>query len=310
MRSGAVGAVVLALILVIGLGIFIGCRVEIPAGYVGIVYDIRGGVSENVLTQGWKWVSPTKRVTTYTVGLEQSGLTSGNTKDSKGDESFNVPTSDGKTVKVSVEFSYRFNEDRITDTFTMFKGASGDEIKKDFIKPKIMAWSQEVSAHHPVVDIFGDKRTVINNELDKHLKEKFMPYGIIMDTINLTQVVVDPETEAAIQKKVNAQQEQELAMIESETAKVQAEKDRQVAVIAAEKDKEVATINAEKQIIAATAEADSLIIRAEAEAEANKKIAASITDELLEKIKYETWDGVLPKVSGGNSTNLINVDGI
>ena len=288
MKSGAIGGVIIAIILIIALGVFIKCRVEIPAGYVGIVYDIRGGISEDVLTQGWKWVSPTKRVTTYTVGLEQSGLTSNDTKDSKGDESFEIPTSDGKTVRVSVEFSYYFDESKITNTFTMFKGASGEEIKKDFIKPKIMAWTQEVSANYPVAEIFGDQRTIINNELDVHLKEKFMPYGIVMDTINLTQVVVDPETEAAIQRKVNAQQEQELAMIEKETAITRANQQKEVAEI----------------------EADRIIELAEAEAEANSKIAASLTPELIEKIKYERWDGVLPKVTGGTSANLVTVDGI
>ena len=286
MKSGTIGGVIIAIILIIALGVFVTCRTEIPAGYVGIVYDIRGGVSEDVLTQGWKWVAPTKRVTTYTVGLEQSGLTSTNTKDSNGDESFEVPTSDGKTVRVSVEFSYYFDESRIANTFTMFKGASGEEIKKDFIKPKIMAWTQEVSANYPVAEIFGDRRTVINNELDVHLKEKFMPYGIVMDTINLTQVVVDPETEAAIQRKVNAQQEQELAVIEKATAITRANQQKEVAEI----------------------EADRIIELAEAQAEANRKIAASLTPELIEKIKYERWDGAMPKVSGG--TPIVDVGGV
>ena len=309
-KSGFVGAVILALVLIIGLGCLIGCTVRIPAGYVGIVYDMNGGVGDEVLSQGWKLIAPTKKVTTYTAGLEQSGLTAGATQDSRGDESFNIPTSDGKTVRVSLEFSYRFDTERIAETFVMFKGKSGEEIKDTFIKPKIMAWTQEVSANHPVADIFGDKRTAINEELDIHLYNKFFEYGIVIDTVNFTDITVDEETAAAIQRKVNAQQEQELARIEAETAKVQAEKDRQVARIAAEKEKEVASIVAEKQIITAQAQADALMIQAEAEAEANKKIAASITPELLDKIKYEAWDGVLPKVSGGSSANLINVDGI
>lgn len=309
MKSGSVGGVVLAIILIIALGVFIGCRTEIPAGYVGIVYNIRNGVSDEVLSQGWKWVAPTKRVTTYTIGLEQSGLTAGKTQDSKEDESFNIPTSDGKTVRVSLEFSYRFDEERIAQTFIMFKGKSGEEIKNTFIKPKIMAWTQEVSANHPVADIFGDKRTAINEELDVHLYNKFYEYGIIIDTVNFTEISVDEETAAAIQQKVNAQQEQELARIQAETAKVQAEKERQVARIAAEKDKEVASINAEKQIIAAQAEADALMIQAEAEADANKMIAASLTPELIEKIKYEAWDGVMPKVSG-SVTPIIDVGDI
>jgi regulator of protease activity HflC (stomatin/prohibitin superfamily) len=310
MRSGSIGGVMLAVILVIAIIIVGACTVKIPTGYVGIVYDMNGGVSDEVLTQGWKLVAPTKKVTTYTIGLEQSGLTADDTQDSTSDESFNIPTSDGKTVRVSLEFSYRFDEEKIAQTFTMFKGKSGEDIKTTFIKPKIKAWTQEVSANHTVADIFGDQRTAINDELDVHLEKKFADYGIIIDTVNFIDISVDEETAKAIQQKVNAQQEQELTRIQAETAKVQAEKDKQVARIAAEKDKEVAAINAEKQIIAAQAQADALMIQADAEAEANKKIAASITEELIEMTKYERWDGVLPKVSGGAAANLIDVNGI
>ena len=38
----------------------------------------------------------------------------------------------------------------------------------------------------PVTDIFGDKRTEINAELDSYLKDKFDGYGIIIDTVNFT----------------------------------------------------------------------------------------------------------------------------
>ncbi len=47
-----------------------------------------------------------------------------------------------------------------------------------------------------------------------------------------------------------------------------------------------------------------------AEAEANKKIAASLTQELIEKTKYEKWNGQLPKVSGATSiVDIGNIDG-
>ena len=108
-------------------------------------------------------------------------------------------------------------------------------------------------------------------------------------------ISVDDETAAAIQKKVTAQQELELANIEKQTAKVQAEKDR-----------EVAQINAEKAVIEAEAKAETLRIAAEAEADANRKIAASLTNELIEKIKYEQWNGELPTVTG--STPIISLE--
>lgn len=288
--KGKIGAILLAVVLVFGLICGITCLEKVPAGYVGVVYNMNGGVDGEVLTQGWHLVSPTKKVTTYSIGIEQSYLTAEEKGDSPNDESFSIPTSDGKTVRVNLEFSYRFDEDRVAQTFVMFKGKSGESIKDTFIKPKIVAWTQEVSANYPVTDIFGDKRTEINAELDIYLRDKFDQYGIIIDTVNFTDISVDSETAAAIQKKVTAQQELELANIEAQTAKVNANKE-----------KEVAQIAAEKAIIEAEAEAEVIRIAAEAEADANRKIAASLTNELIEKIKYEQWDGKLPTVSGSSA---------
>lgn len=300
-NKGFIGGIIVAICLVLGLILGIICTERIPTGYVGVVYSMNGGVTGEVLEQGWHIVAPTKKVTEYSIGLEQSYLSSEDIGDSPKDESFSIPTSDGKTVKVNLEFSYRFDASRVTDTFTEFKGKSGETIKDTFIKPKVIAWTQEVSANYPVTDIFGDKRTAINAELDVYLREKFDKYGIIIDTVNFTDISVDAETSAAIQKKVTAQQELELAQIEAQTAQIQAEKEREVARISAEKDKEVAQIEAEKAIIEAEAQAEVIRIAAEAEAEANKKIADSLTPELIEKIKYEQWNGELSKVTGGTS---------
>ena len=128
-----------------------------------------------------------------------------------------------------------------------------------------------------------------------YLRDKFDKYGIIIDTVNFTDISVDGETAAAIQKKVNAQQELELANIEAQTAKVQAEKD-----------KEVAQIAAEKAIVEAEAKAEAT--RIAAEADANAQIAASLTPELIEKIKYEKWNGELPTVSGSNA--IVSMEGL
>ena len=293
--KGKIGAVFLGFIIVVGLICLSLCAERIPAGYVGVVYSMNGGVDGEVLTQGWHIVSPTKKVTTYSIGIEQSYLTAASKGDSKEDESFSTPTSDGKSLVVDLEFSYKFDESKITDTFTRFKGQSGETVKDTFIKPKMIAWTQEVTAKYPVTDVFGDKRQELNEALDIYLREKFEPYGIIIDTVNFTNISTDAETQEAIQKKVNAQQALELAQIEAQTAKVNAEKE-----------KEVALINAQKQLETAELEAEAKLVAATAEAEANKKIAQSLTKELIEQQKIEKWDGSVPQVQGSN-TPIINM---
>lgn len=289
--KGKIGAIGLGVIFVIVLIVVSMCSTIVPAGYAAVQYNMNGGIEEETLGQGFHLTSPMIKTSLYSIGIEQSYLTAADKGDSEDDESFSTPTSDGKSLIVDLEFSYRFDSERLAEVFTRFKGQSGEEVKDTFIKPKMIAWTQEVTAKYPVTDVFGDKRQELNEALDVYLKQKFEPYGIVIDTVNFTNISTDAETQEAIQKKVNAQQTLELAQIEAETAKVNAEKDKEVAMIAAEKAK-----------IEAEAAAEVKRIQADAEAEANRKIAASLTPELVEKIKYEKWNGKLPTVQGSDGT--------
>lgn len=306
MTKGKVGAIVSGVIILLLLITGLKCTEKVPAGYVGIVYSMNGGISDTVLTQGWHMVSPTKDVTLYSVGIEQSYLTSGSDGDSENDDSFEVPTSDGKGLTVDLTFTYRYDPDRVTDLFTRFKGQSGKDVRDSFIKPNIIAWTKEITAKYPVTEILGDERANLNIAVSKYVHDKFEPYGIIVENVNLINIDADEDTRAAVQRKVTAQQELELAQIEQKTAKVQADKDKEVALIAAQQEKEVATINAEKAKIKAEGEAEAVRIRAEAEAEANKKIADSLTEELIEKQRIDKWNGDVPMVSG-DGTPIIDL---
>lgn len=307
MRKGFVGSIVTAVIIVICLFVGFSCAKKVPAGYVGIVYSMNGGISDEVLTQGWHIVSPTKEVTLYSIGIEQSYLTAGKDGDSKDDDSFEVPSSDGKGLNVDLTFTYRYDVNQVTDLFTRFKGQSGKEVRDSFIKPNIISWTKEVTAKYPVTDILGDERANLNIAVSEYIRNKFEPYGIIIENVSLIDINADDETRASVQRKVNAQQELELAQIEQKTANVQAQKDKEVALIEAEKEKEVAEINAEKAKIKAEGDAEATKIKAEAEAEANAKIAKSLTPELIEKEKIDKWNGNVPVVDG-SSTPIINMN--
>lgn len=290
-KNGTIGGIFVAVVFIIGVVIACLCLKKVPAGYVGVVYNMSTGVSGETVGQGWHLIPPTKKITKYSIGIEQSYLTSDNKGDSEKNDSFEVPTSDGKGLTVDLTFTYRYDEDRAAETFAKFKGRSGKEILKIFIRPNIVSWTKEVTAKYPVTEILGNKRASLNEILSEYLKDKFDPYGIIIESASLIDINPDKQTRQAIQKKVTAQQELELAQVEAQTAKVQAQKD-----------KEVAQIQAEQEKIKAQGEAEAKKIAAEAEAEANKKIANSLTPELINKIKYEKWNGQTPQVQGSGTT--------
>lgn len=288
--GGIATAVIIALVVIV---LFV-CTVRIPAGYVGVVYNMNGGISDRTLTQGFHVISPTQNVITYSIGIEQSYLTASKDGDSNDDESFEVPSNDGKGLTVDMTFTYRYDADRVADTFTRFKGQSGKDVKNSFIKPNIMSWTKEVTAKYSVIDLLGDKRATLNSELTDYLKQKFEPYGIVIESVSLINIDPDEETRSAVQKKVNAQQDLELAKIEQQTANVNAEKEKEVAITKANQEKETAQINAEAKLIEAQAQAD-----------ANRLISQSLTPELIRQQMYDKWDGKLPTVQAGNDSSVI-----
>lgn len=290
----SLGGIATAVIIVLVVIVLFVCTVRIPAGYVGVVYNMNGGISDKTLTQGFHVISPTQNVTTYSIGIEQSYLTASKDGDSDNDESFEVPSNDGKGLTVDMTFTYRYDADRVADTFTRFKGQSGKDVKNSFIKPNIMSWTKEVTAKYSVIDLLGDKRATLNSELTDYLKQKFEPYGIVIESVSLINIDPDEETRSAVQKKVNAQQDLELAKIEQQTANVNAEKEKEVAITKANQEKETAQINAESKLIEAQAQAD-----------ANRLISQSLTPELIRQQMYDKWDGKLPTVQAGNDSSVI-----
>ena len=289
--KGFVGAVVSGLVIFgIIVGIFM-CTEKIPAGYVGVVYNINGGIEDDVLTQGFKIVAPTKKVTLYSIALEQSYMTKSDQGDSPDDESFEIPTKEGAALEVDVAFSYSYELSEVPQTFTRFRGQNGKEILKSFIKPKMQAWIKEITPTFSMISIVSTQRGEVNKTLTEQLQARFKPYGITIDNIALADVRPDAETDEAIRKKIKAQED-------LETAKVNAEKDK----VEANRDKEVAQINAEKAKIEAQGKADAMKIEAEGEATANKMISESLSDKLIENKKVEKWNGDVPKVQGAGTT--------
>lgn len=296
--KGFVGSIVTGVVIVLVIICGFACTERIPAGYVGVVYNMNGGVEDEVLTQGWKIVSPTKNVTLYSIALEQSYMTKGEQGDSPEDESFEIPTKEGAALEVDIAFSYSYELSEVPQTFTRFRGQNGKEILKSFIKPKMQAWIKEITPTFSMISIVSTQRGEVNKTLTEQLQNRFRPYGVVIDNIALADVRPDPETDEAIRKKIKAQED-------LETAKVTAEKDK----VEATRDKEIAEINAEKAKIEAQGKADAKLIEANAEAEANKMIAESLTDKLNENTKIKKWNGVVPYITG-NATPIIDMTGV
>lgn len=255
-RKGFVGGIALAVILIVGLILGLMCVEKVPVGYEGVVYSISGGVQEETLKQGWHIVSPTKKVREFTISEEQLNLTKDN------NESFTVSTSDNAGIAISFQMSYRFNSDRIIDTYSKFRGMDGEDIINNRVKNVLKSKISEITSGYSMMDIYSGSRSEINKKLTEYLNEEFIKsYGVEVISASIIDVHPDEQLQKTIQDRVTALQKKQQAEAEQETIKVEAETKK----------------------IQAQAEADAMLIAAQAEADAYRIKSAEITDNLLRK---------------------------
>lgn len=262
MRKGFIGGVTLAIILIVGLICTLICVERIPVGYEGVVYSMAGGVQEETLTQGWHVVAPNKKVNLFTIANEQLVLTKDKRDGSEGDESFNVSTADDASISISFQMSYRYIPTDLVATYKKFKGMDGEKIVNNRVRTVLKSKISEVTTDYSMMDIYSGNRSKINNEITKCLNDSFKEeYGIEVISASIVDVHPDARLQQTIEDRVTALQKKQQAQAEQETAKVEAETKK----------------------IKAQADADAMIIAAQAEADAYRIKSAEITDALLKK---------------------------
>lgn len=166
------------------------------------------------------------------------------------------------TESDAVRFLYSYNNKSLKDVMDTEIRA---RVESDFV---------EQCAKYSLNDVLANKEPImsaVRNEVMSYFKEK----GITITVLGMKDGIAYDDS--AIQEAINAK-------FSSEQKLVTQQNDNAVVVSKAE------------------ADAKAKVIAAEAEATANQKIAASLTSTLVDKIKYEKWNGELPQVSGSGAT--------
>ena len=146
----------------------------------------------------------------------------------------------------------------------------------------------------------GTKKGEIMEAVKQYVVTYFQEYGITITVLGLKEGVSfeNPEIQKALDAKFASEQDLVIQQNKNEANLAKAEAEAQAEVISAEAKAQAQLKAAQAEIEIAKAKAEALKIQAAAEAEANKQIAESITDALIEKIMAEAWNGELPKIVG------------
>lgn len=259
---GKILAAIVCIVAIIGGGFCVASLERIEAGEVGVVYSMKDGVQEEILTQGVHFINPLLKVNEFPVSQQQLVL-SNNPADynsnSHADWHVDAPA-DGGMVKLNLTVNYNFISEKVTSLYERFRGMDGDTLVESMVQNSIIAYIKEVTPRFTVMEIYSTKRAEVGQAITAYLNEKLNEeYGINIASALIIDVQLDETLMQKIQAKEQAKQDAEKAELDKATAIAQAETDK----------------------VKAQAKADVAIIEAEAEAKANKLISDSITENLI-----------------------------
>lgn len=274
--------ILLAVILV-----FTGCTASVPTGYTGIVTTF-GRVEDHTLEAGLHLKSPFQKIINMDNREQKTPFNT---------EAF---SSDIQQVDITGSINYAINK---STAMTLFKEVGTDYFNK-LVSPRMLEITKGVFSKYTAENLVANRQH-LSEQIRDDLSAELSPYGINVISVNIENIdFTDAFTDAveakqvAAQRKLQAEIEQAQMTMETQQA---AERQR----INAEAEAAVAKINAE-------ADAYATQVRSEAEAEANKKIAESLTPDLISFNEVKAWNGQLPTyVAGESGTTLpiLNMSG-
>lgn len=181
---------------------------------------------------------------------------------------------DLQTVSTTLAINYRVDSAK---SYSIYKNI-GANYEAVLVTPAVNEVLKAITAKYTAEESVTN-RSLISEGLVEGLNEKLNASGLYVTDVNIINFDFSEAFINAIEEKQVAQQQ----------------------LLKAETEKQTAITNAE-------AEAEAIMIKAEAEAEANKKIKASLDDNVIRSKFYDKWNGELPQAMGSDSV-ITSIDG-
>lgn len=273
-----VAIVIFVILLIVDLAMpTYGFFAKVDSGYVGIVTHF-GKIEDKVLPAGFHITGYFERVNPVNVRTQIRK------------EELVAFSADIQQVILSVAINYNITPDIAN---TLYRTVGNDYLKTIML-PRLAEDTKAVVSNYTAEALIAN-REKLSSEILSFLKKDLSEYGITVSTVSVENIDFTDAFEAAVEAKQVATQEAQKAKTQQEQATMEARQ-------AAERKKIEANAAAEVVKQQADAEAYETRVKAEAQAEANKKVAETITDELINYVQAQNWNGQLPTIyaSDGN----------
>ena len=282
---GSVVALIVAIILAFSM------IKTVPTGYTGILTTF-GKVEPNTVSAGVHMIAPWQKIVkldnrTQKVSVETDTF-----------------SKDIQQVKVSLAVNFCIDQATAQELYKTV----GANYYESVVLPRILENVKAVVAEYSAENLVA-KRGELSDEILTRLTDDAAAYGINIISISVEDIDFTDEFTDAVERKQVASQNKLAAETEQaqKTMEEQAAADRAVISAKAKAEQDVIAANAELEVTKIQAEA--ALYAGEKEAEMNKRIAESLTPNLVKYYYIKQWEGVLPKtVLGEDNSFMISLE--
>lgn len=275
-NSGIAAGAGIATVVVVALLMCLSCIASVPTGHTGVLTTF-GRVEDRTLEAGMNFKAPWQNVVKMDNRVQKQST------------DLICFSSDIQEVSLKYTVNYQISS---ADAMTIYK-TIGTDYYNNIIVPNITESVKTAVAKYNADALVSD-RSDLSRLIQDDLTRRLATYNIIVVSASIEDMDFTDAFTNAVEAKQVAEQNKLKAQTEAEQRIIEANAAAEIKRVNAEAE-------AEAKKIAAEAEAYEIEIKATAEAEANKQIAESLTEELIEYKYYESWNGELPEVVGADT---------
>lgn len=210
--------------IALGLGVLGGFVFfeKIDNGYVGVRYSMSGGIKDDTLSQGVKFVGLDK-VIQYPIRLQTIQA-----------KDVSVSTSDGKKTTVNIKYNYKVDPTNASKMYKEFGNITPEDIENGWLKSKLQKEAREVYSQYSLLNVLSGDSSKVEASLLDNFSKAVESKGFVVEDVTVGVPEVDGETQKSIDGIIRAGQDNEKAKLDAETAKTKADSDAYQKVKAAE----------------------------------------------------------------------------
>lgn len=216
------GVVRIIALIIIVLGVLTSCIVQINAGQIG-VQTLFGKVQNNVLYSGLHFINPlvdVSRIDVRTQNYTMSGVQDEGTQE--GDDAIRVLTSDGLEVVIDLTVLYRVQASEAPRLIRQ----TGFDYKDKIVRPVTRTKIRDNSVYYTAIDLYSTKRDEFQTRIYKTIEDNFRMRGLQLEQLLVRNITLPNRVKAAIEEKINAEQEAQKMMFVLQKERQEAERKR------------------------------------------------------------------------------------